>query len=77
MSLFIPQLLIISVFGLMVQTAPINLTKRSTANKQSVLANRLFCAAKDLNNARGCSKSVGYNNDEDSAATKELNLFSH
>ena len=30
MSLFIPQLLIISALGLMVQTAPINSTKRST-----------------------------------------------
>ena len=77
MSLFISQLLIISALGLMVQSAPINLTKRLTANNKAVLKNRLYCAAKALYNARGNSRSVGYNSDDDSAATKVFKLFSH
>ena len=56
MSSFIVQLLIISVVGLMVQSAPVSVTddhlqKRSTKLNdyyQQVPENRLFCAALSL-----------------------------
>ena len=57
MSSFILQLSLISVFGLMVQSAPIHLTKRSTCTidntTRTVLEKRLFHAARDLHNANG------------------------
>ena len=51
MSSFILQLLIISAFGLMVQSAPVNdVTKRSTDKKETAvkLENSLYCAAECL-----------------------------
>ena len=74
MSLFIPQLLIISALGLMVQTAPISLTKRST-DTNSVLQKRLYCAARDLQNARGSFPDAEPKNDNSTASTL-FNLFS-
>ena len=58
MSLFILQLLIISAFALMVQSAPVNdVTKRSTDTTMSIeemnqrkLENNLYCAAQSLYN---------------------------
>ena len=72
MSLFIPQLLIISALGLMVQTA---LTKRSTETN-SVLRTRLYCAARDLYNARGNLSDATPKNDDSTASTL-FNLFSN
>ena len=69
MSLFIPQLLIISAFGLIVQTASVNLIKRSTANNQTVLENKLYCAAELLYNARGSSSAAEYNTENSTANT--------
>ena len=74
MSLFIPQLLIISVLGLMVQTAPISLTKRSTETNL-VLQTRLYCAAMDLHNAQGSWPDAATKNDDSTASTL-FNLFS-
>ena len=59
---FILQLSIISVLGLIAQSAPTDLTKRSTMtgctnNKTSVLETRLCYAARDLHNADGCLRS--------------------
>ena len=53
MSLFITQLLIISVVGLMVQSAPVTVTddhlhKRSTNESKRVIEKSLFCAATSL-----------------------------
>ena len=48
----------------MVQAAPINLTKRSTAYNQTVLENRLYCAAKALYNARENSQDAEYTTDD-------------
>ena len=76
MSLFIPQLLIISALGLMVQTAPISLTKRSTETNSSVLQTRLYCAARDLHNARGSFPDADPKNDDSTASTL-FNLFSN
>ena len=77
MSLFIPQLLIISALGLMVQTAPISFTKRSTETNSSVLQTRLYCAARDLHNARGkLGGSSVKHNDDDSTAKTVLDHFS-
>ena len=56
MSSFILQLLIISAFGLMVQSAPVNdVTKRSTDKKETAvkLENSLYCAAECLHPKRG------------------------
>ena len=57
MSSFILQLSLISVFGFIVQSAPIHLTKRSTCTidntTRTVLEKRLFYAARDLHNANG------------------------
>ena len=66
MSLFIPQLLIISALGLMVQTAPISFTKRSTETNSET---RLYCASRALHNARGNLSSVKYNDDNSTAKT--------
>ena len=55
MPSFILQLLIISAFGLMVQSAPVNdVTKRSTdmVMTQRKLENNLYCAAQSLHSAR-------------------------
>ena len=68
MSSFILQLLIISAFGLMVQSAPVNdVTKRSTnttmsteENKNRTLENNLYCAAQSLYNARGKLQNAGF-----------------
>ena len=61
MYLFILQLSIISVYGLIAQSAPTDLTKRSTkvceSYNVSVLEGRLYCAAKDLYNANKCLQS--------------------
>ena len=52
MPLFILQLLIISAFGLMIQSAPVNdVIKRST-EKEEKLEKRLYCAAESLYHAR-------------------------
>ena len=55
MSLFILQLFIISAFGLMVQSAPVNdVTKRSTMSKEEMnqrkLEKNLYCASQALYN---------------------------
>ena len=56
---FILQLSLISVFGLMVQPAPIHLNKRSTCTKDnvSVLEKRLYCASRDLHDTNGQLKN--------------------
>ena len=57
MSSFILQLLIISAFGLMAQSAPVNndVTKRSAVSKKEMnqrkLENNLYCAAQSLYDA--------------------------
>ena len=56
MSSFILQLLIISAFGLMVQSAPVNdVAKRSAVSKKEMnqrkLENNLYCAAQSLYDA--------------------------
>ena len=56
MPSFILQLLMISVFGLMVQSAPVNdVTKRSAVSKKEMnqrkLENNLYCAAQSLYDA--------------------------
>ena len=51
MSSFILQLSIISVFGLMVQSAPVDVTKRSAMSKEEQerkLENNLYCASQTL-----------------------------
>ena len=55
MSSFVLRLSIILVLGLMVQSAPMHLTKRSPCEKDnvSVLEKRLYCSARDLYNANG------------------------
>ena len=68
MSSFILQLFIISAFGLMVQSAPVNdVTKRSTDIKMSVeemnqrkLENNLYCAAQSLYIEGGQLRNVMY-----------------
>ena len=81
MSSFILQLSLISVFGLMVQSAPIHLTKRSTCTKGnvSVLEKRLYCAARDLHDANGQLKKylsslseIVINNTETIHKTKKI-----
>ena len=75
-------ILIISLFELMAQAAPITLTKRAPLimTNQTVLESRLYCAAKDLYNARGQLsrrnlQDAEYKTD-DSKAKKLFNLFS-
>ena len=63
MPSFILQLLIISVFGLMVQSAPVNdVAKRSTDKEmnQRKLENNLYCAAESLYHAREQLKYTGF-----------------
>ena len=75
MSSFIPQLLIISALGLMVQTAPTHIcpTKRLTGAN---LKERLNSAARALNDARKSSPEVEIDETDDNTATKVFNLFS-
>ena len=72
MSSFISQLLIISALGLMVQTAPISPTKRST---KADLQERVKSAAKVIHNERGESIKKEFTNDNSTAA-EVFNLFS-
>ena len=75
MSLFISQLLIILALGLMVQTAPISRTKRST---EAELREKLKSEAEALINARGNQPTPNepeFTND-DSTAAKVFNLSS-
>ena len=64
MPSFILQLLIISAFGLMVQSAPVNdVTKRSTDIKernQRKLEKSLYCTAQSLYDARRDLKKAGF-----------------
>ena len=73
MSSFISQLLIISALGLMVQTAPISPTKRST---KADLQERLKSAAKALYNARNKTITIQEFTKDDSTAAKVFDLLS-
>ena len=59
MSSFILRLSIISVLGLMVQSAPINLTERSAS--KTMIERKLFDLSKALYNAVGKLLSANYN----------------
>ena len=62
MSSFILQLLVISTFGLMVQSAPIHdVTKRSTDMNQEYLEMRLFCKAQFLHHEL---KNINFTEDD-------------
>ena len=73
MSSFISQLLIISALGLMVQTAPISPTKRST---KAALQERLKSAAKALYNARNKTITIQEFTKDDSTAAEVFDLLS-
>ena len=93
MSLFIIQLFIISAFGLMVQSAPVNdVTKRSTMSKEEInqrkLEKNLYCASQTLyNNAVKLQNKAGFtlpslpqadiDNTTKAIANKTFDHFSH
>ena len=64
MSSFILHLLIISAFGLMVQSAPEHVTKRSTMSNeernQRELENNLYCTAQSLHITGGQLRKTSY-----------------
>ena len=64
MSSFILHLLIISAFGLMVQSAPVHVTKRSTMSNeernQRELENNLYCTAQSLHITGGQLRKTSY-----------------
>ena len=64
MSSFILQLSIISAFGLMVQPAPVHVTKRSAMSNeernQRELENNLYCTAQSLHITGGQLRKTSY-----------------